>query len=293
MTVVHQAFVSEGLLVHCGLLLPSKQLPAHTDTSKKYLAICSSIADVGLIEPLSVSAADRQSGQRLILDGHVRLAALRQLGIENAMCLEARDNETYTYNSRVNRLSTVQEHQMLRRAVERGVSPERLSRALDVNLEVLRRKVTLLDGISPEAAELMKDRQFSPALTQILRKMRPARQLMCVELMVSANSLTLSYAKGLLYATPQTELVGSKVQRPPTGVSADQLARLQGEARNLQDRYKAIEQDYGQNVLNLTVACGYVSKLLSNPAVTRHLRKRYPELLIQLELIVESTSMQN
>ncbi|RYG96482.1 MAG: hypothetical protein EON58_11995 [Alphaproteobacteria bacterium] len=167
MTVVHQAFASEGLLVPCGLLLPSKQLPARTDISKKYLAICSSIADVGLIEPLTVGAADRQSGQRLILDGHVRLAALRQLGIENAMCLEALDSETYTYNSRVNRLSTVQEHQMLRRAVERGVSPERLSRALDVNLEVLRRKVTLLDGISPEVAELMKDRQFSPALTQI------------------------------------------------------------------------------------------------------------------------------
>ena len=56
--------------------------------------------------------------------------ALRDLGRSVAPCLVAIDDEAYTYNNRVNRVSTIQEHFMIRRAVERGVSPERLAKAL-------------------------------------------------------------------------------------------------------------------------------------------------------------------
>ena len=48
-------------------------------------------------------------------------------------CLVANDDETYTYNSRINRLSTIQEHYMIRRAIQRGVTPERLAKALSVD----------------------------------------------------------------------------------------------------------------------------------------------------------------
>ena len=62
----------------------------------------------------------------------MRLLALRQLGYVDAPCLIATDDESYTYNNRINRISSIQEHHMLRRAVERGVSPERLAKALNV-----------------------------------------------------------------------------------------------------------------------------------------------------------------
>jgi hypothetical protein len=41
---------------------------------------------------------------------------------DEVACLFARDDETYSYNRRVNRRSTIQEHYMIRRAIDRGDS---------------------------------------------------------------------------------------------------------------------------------------------------------------------------
>jgi len=61
---------------------------------------------------------DRRTGRHLLLDGHLRLLVLRQLGRHEAPCIIATDNESYTYNNRVNRMSTIQEHFMILRAIE-------------------------------------------------------------------------------------------------------------------------------------------------------------------------------
>ena len=58
---------------------------------------------------------DEQNETFLLFDGNLRVLALKELGEEQAPCLFAKDFETYTYNHRINRLSTVQEHYMLRR----------------------------------------------------------------------------------------------------------------------------------------------------------------------------------
>ncbi len=52
--------------------------------------------------------------------------------------------------------------------------------------------MNLLEGICPEAAELLKDRHFSAELGRLLWKMKPTRQIECTELMVSANTLSVS-----------------------------------------------------------------------------------------------------
>lgn len=95
----------------------------------------------------------------------MRLLALRQLGYTDAPCLIATDDESYTYNNRINRISSIQEHHMLRRAVERGVTPERLAKALNVDISQIHKKMSLLDGICPEAVEMLKDQHFSANLT--------------------------------------------------------------------------------------------------------------------------------
>jgi len=84
---------------------------------------------------------------------------------------------------------------MIRRAVERGVPPERLAKALSVDVSQITKKVNLLDGICPEAIELFKDRQFSVELGRVIRKMKPTRQVECAELMVAANNMTVAYAE--------------------------------------------------------------------------------------------------
>jgi hypothetical protein len=56
----------------------------------------------------------------------------------------------YTYNNRINRLSTIQEHYMLRRAIDRGVSKERLARAFNLDISSIDKRINLLEGVGPE-----------------------------------------------------------------------------------------------------------------------------------------------
>jgi hypothetical protein len=219
------------------------------------------------------------------------LTALKQLAFEKAPCLVALDDESYTYNNRVNRLSSIQEHVMLRRAVERGVKPERLAKALDVDISHIMKKLTLLDGICPEAAELLRDQVFSPNLGAVLRKLKPTRQVECVELMVSANNLTVVYAQALLAATPSNMIIGENKAKKIAGINADQMAKMEREMGNLQEQFKLAEQSYGQDVLNLVLARGYLGKLMANDSILRHMTKYHPDVLNEFDAIVSMAAL--
>jgi hypothetical protein len=285
------AFIPETLTVSMAKILPSRKIPEGLLTSRKFQQITSSIEDVGLIEPLSITPVDKNSGNHILLDGHIRLIALQELNYTEVSCLVATDDESYTYNTRINRLSTIQEHYMICRAIDRGVSPARLAKALSVDVTLINKKVTLLNGICSEAAELLKDRQFSTEISRALRKMKTARQIECVELMISANNLSVSYAEALLVATPTNMLVDGQKPKKLTGVSQEQMLRMEREMSNLQSQYKVVEQTYGQDVLNLVLARGYLGKLLENKSVGQYLKKRQPEVFAQFEAIVATTSL--
>ena len=291
MTKPPLGFVPEPLVLPLSAILPSRKTPEGLLTSRKFKQIATSIEAVGLIEPLSVGKPDR-SGQYILLDGHTRLVALKQLGFEKAPCLVATDDESYTYNNRVNRLSSIQEHHMVRRAVERGVTPERLAKALDVDISHIIKKLNLLDGICPEAAELLRDQTFSPNLGAVLRKLKPTRQVECVELMVSTNNITVSYAQALVAATPSNMLVGEIKPRKIAGVNADQMVKMEREMGNLHEQFKLAEQSYGQDILNLVLAKGYLGKLMANEAILRHLTKNHPDVLNEFDSIVRMVALE-
>jgi hypothetical protein len=58
----------------------------------------------------------------LLLDGHLRLAILKELGAVEAKSLLATEEDGYTYNKRVNYIPPVAQHLMLLQALNRGVS---------------------------------------------------------------------------------------------------------------------------------------------------------------------------
>jgi len=292
MNKVGIAFTTDLLQVPLDNILPLHKAPPNLLLSIKYKQIKASIVDVGMIEPLSVSLTEPNADKYMLVDGHVRLSVARELAWVTVPCLVASDDESYTYNNRINRLSSVQEHLMLRRAVERGVAPERLAKALCVNIGQITRKVNLLQGICPEAISLLKDRQFSPEVARILRKMKPTRQVECIDLMSSANTLTISYAEAMLAATPAAMLVEGKKPARLAGVGNDQVLKMERELGNLQTQYKLVEQTYGQEVLNLVLAKGYLTKLLRNESVAAYLRAEEPELFAEFESIVQTTSLE-
>lgn len=291
MSKVPIGFDLDPVIVPVEKILLSRKLPAGVIKTRKYLQIKSSINEIGLIEPLSVAPSPPKTDQHVLLDGHIRLIALQELGHVEIPCLIASDDESYTYNNRLNRVTSIQEHHMIRLAIERGVAPERLARAFNVDARTITRKATLLNGICPEAAELLKDRQFSTDLATVLRQMKPTRQVECVELMVSANTVTVSYAEAMLVATPANMLVAEKKSAKLTGITQEQMAKMEREMSNLQGQYKAVEQTYGQDVLNLVLAKSYLTKLLENKPVARYLRQRQPEVLAEFEMIVQTVSL--
>jgi len=291
MNKVSLGFVPDPLSVPLDQILPSRSLPIALSASVKFKQIVASISEIGLIEPLSVTALDKALGQHMLLDGHVRLVALRELGYEAAPCLIATDDEAFTYNSRVNRLSTIEEHRMIRRAIERGVSAEHLAKALSIDISQIMKRANLLDGICPEAVELLKDRHFSADIARVIRKMKPTRQVECVELLVSANTITVPYAEALLVATPAEMLVDGKKPRNLTSVTPEQIARMEREMENLQGQYKLVEQTYAEDVLNLVLAKGYLGKLFVNKSVIRFFQQKQPEVLAELKMIVQALSL--
>lgn len=283
-------FLPKPLSISLDKILPSRHLPEAVEASHKFKQVRASIQEIGLIEPLSVAAMEKDSGMHMLLDGHVRLVALRDLGHAEAPCLVATDDEAYTYNNRLNRLSTIQEHLMIKRAIERGVSRERLAKVLNLDRSYITKKVGLLDGICPEAAELLKDRQFAVDITAILRKMKPTRQVECIELMISSNNFSISYAKAMLAVTASALLMSEKKRKNLPGVSMDQMLLMEREMQAIHDQYTLLEEDYGADLLHLVLAQKYLAKLLVNEQVVRYLNANQPEILEQFRGIAEASS---
>lgn len=290
MTAVALGFLPKPILVPVGNVLPSRKMTEGLSETRKYKQIRASIEEVDLIEPLSVSAVERRSGQHILLDGHIRLMILKELGRAEAPCLVATDDESYTYNNRINRLSTIQEHFMIRCAAERGLSTERLAKALCVDPDQIVKKMNLLVGICPEATDMLKDRQFSVEVCAALRRMKPTRQIESVELMISANNLTVAYARALLAGTLPERLVDPKKPTRPKSVTQEQIGRMQREMTNLHDQYKVAEQTHGEDTLNFVLARGYIMKLIDNKHVFRYLEQNEPAVLEQFVEIAKAAT---
>lgn len=183
---------------------------------------------------------------------------------------------------------------MLRRAIDKGVAKERLARAFNVNLSTINSRINLLHGICPKAVELLQDHQFAPDVTRHLRRMKAARQIEAVELMIAANSITASHADALLKATPPEQRSDTVASKPdlPKGDPLEQIVRLEREMSQVQTKYKDAEQNYGSELLNLVVAKGYLTKLIGNEAVKSYVGRHAPEILEQFELVVNTLSME-
>ena len=288
---VHIAFEQRIHLLPLERILPSKMLTAALTESAKYRRIVASVKEVGLVEPLVVSPI-KGGGAYTLLDGHVRLSALKEQGAVQARCIVADDDEAFTYNKRVNRLATIQEHYMIVRAIERGVSEDKLARALNVDVDSIRQRRDLLNGINADVAELLKDKPIGIHAFQKLRKMKPIRQLEVAELMISANNYSSNYAKALLAMSRASDLHRPQDLKKATGLSADQMERLEREMATGNPDYKEIEASYGDDLLLLVIAAGFFERILSRPAIEQFFASGHQEMLEGLRGVVAAVSLE-
>ncbi|HUJ30550.1 MAG TPA: plasmid partitioning protein RepB C-terminal domain-containing protein [Candidatus Acidoferrum sp.] len=287
------AFDPQGVVLPVTSILPLKQVKSSIISTQKYQQVLSSVLEVGIIEPLIVFPQNSNSNSFVLLDGHIRLSVLKQIGETHARCLIATDDETYTYNKRVNRMATIQEHSMILKATRNGVSEERIARVLKVDVTSIRAKRDLLNGICKEAAELLKNKRVSLGVFSILRKLKPMRQIEVAELLLASANFSVPYAKALLAATQPDMLLEPDKHKVVEGLTPEQIAKMEKEMEVLQRDLKLVEESHGNQVLNLVLARSYLARLFDNGRVARYLGQHHADIFRELQMVCEGSSLEN
>lgn len=288
---IRAAFEFEGVTVPLEKLLPTRTLSEQLRLSAKHRALVASVREVGIVEPLSVFP--QKGGKFLLLDGHARVEALRELGVTEVLCLVATQNEGYTYNQKVNRIAPIQANRMILKALDAGVSAERIGKALNVQVQTVRNSRSLLHGVCPEAVELLRDKQVARGTLTLLKKVKPLRQMEMAEIMVAAGNYSATYARALVMTTGKELLIDPESPKKIPGVKPEDLARLEHEMRVQEKDFRVLDETYNEQVMALTIARGYLRPLLENVRVVRHLSQHWREFLNEFQRIVESTALES
>jgi hypothetical protein len=287
---VKTAFQSTILTLPLTDITPLKDLNPRVRVTAKYKQIAASLKHVGLIEPIVVfQAADRKYW---ILDGTLRYDILKAEGtVFEVQCLLATDDESYNYNKRVNYLPPIAEHAMILKALSNGVTEERIAEALDIDVAAIRKKRRLLDGICEEVAEMLKDTRVTSDGFAVLRKMKPVRQLYAAEMMVASNNYSTRFARGLLAVTKQDGLVDpNQAYKRPHRTTANQQSVMEQGSDALLEDIKMVQKGYTGDLLSLTIAAGYITRMLENARVERHLLKHHPDILQAIREILDAVN---
>ena len=283
-SAVQAAFEKHVVILPLNIIVPQKVVTKGQREGDFYRQITASLKHVGLIEPLIVYP--RGPGEYLLLEGHVRLEILKSLGITEAKCLLSTDDESYTYNRHVNYIPSIAQHFMLLEALKNGLTEERIALALDVSIESIRARRDMLNGVCPEAIQVLIDKPVTPQVFSILRKMKAIRQIEAAEHMVAGGTYTIPFAKALLAVTKPELLEEHPSSRQLAATSIAARSMLKEENDFLLRDLKSVEESYGTDVLTLTVSTGYLDRLLGNPRIERYLERNHVDILQTLQNLV-------
>jgi hypothetical protein len=283
---IKPAFEPEIIAVSIAKIIPIKTITTAYRKADVYRRIAASLEHVGLIEPLVVFPAG--NGTYLLLDGHSRLEILKTKGEATVKCLLSTENESYTYNKRVSHIPSIAQHHMILRALAH-VSEERIASALNVTVATIRDKRDLLKGICPEAAEILRNERVSGGAFCALRKMKPIRQIDVARLMLNAKKSSGRFVRALLDGTRDELLVPTATTRT-RNVEPAQQTMMEQETEEMLKHAESIRANYGDDVLDLTAACRYLGRVLTNTRIHKYLTKHHPDTLAALEQLLNDTA---
>tara|TARA_Y100000589_G_scaffold331397_1_gene384745 strand:+ start:2464 stop:3366 length:903 start_codon:yes stop_codon:yes gene_type:complete len=288
---IQAAFEMNGVVIEIDKILRLKKLTKPIRLTQRYQRIKSSVQEIGIVEPPVVYPYADSEGCYTLLDGHLRVDVVERLGNKEIFCLIATEDETFTYNHKVNQLTTIQEHYMIVKAIKNGVSEERIAQTLNIDIEKVKKKMNLLDGVCSEAIELLKSRDVSAGALRELKRVHPIRQIEMSELMIASNNYGDIYARCMVAATSQDQLVKPESRKMHGSNEKKDIARLQNEMQNLERDFKMVQDEYGQNMLKMVVVVGYLKSLMGNAAVVRYMSQIEPTMITEFQQIIENASM--
>ena len=266
-------------------LIYTKKLPTNYKSSQKYIQIKSTISALGIVEPILIYI-DGANGNAKILDGHLRVEALKDIGEERVACLVSTVYDTYTPNKKVNRITIIQIQKMLKEAVRVGVPEDMLCSALNISSDSLKSNLSVLKGICPEVIELFNDRDIPKNTFMILKRMIPFRQIECANLMIKFDNYSKIFAQSL-YHSSSPELLNDKGKPNTDERSGNRKAieRLEKEMAQVHFDTQKIKENYGSNSLKLTIVISHIKKILENPKIFHWLLRNKQDYLSELTKI--------
>lgn len=288
---IKAAFQMDPIRLPLECLIEQRPVKNARKRLRSYAAILSSLREVGLVQPLVVCPAKGETGKYKILDGHLRLYALRELGAKDVLCVISTDDERYTFDAQVNHISPIQRHKMIKKAVEKGVDPKRIAAALNIDEKTVRSEAKLLDGIHQEAVDILKDKPIHSKAIKALRRVKPLRQIDIAQNMCAANNFSESYAKALVAGTRAEQMVSGRKTTEAKAISPEYLARMEREQETVKIDIEQIKQSYAENFYTLVVIRNYLKTLLSNAEIERFLKRDHPDMLPELDKISKIESI--
>lgn len=134
-----------------------------------------------------------------------------------------------------------------------------------------------------------KDTPCSMKVFDILHQMTSVRQIEAADLMIGQNNFSVMFARALRAATSESQLMAARQGRgrSKTTPSGQQIARMERELAALQTQVKSVEETYGIDNLHLTVARGYIAKLLANNRLVWWLATDQQDYLSEFQKIAE------
>ena len=246
--IQQQAFELRLPVLALADILPVRKINENDKSLPRYKSIVASIKEIGLLEPLVVYPQGGTKEKYILLDGHVRVGILNDLGIKEAMCIVSTQDEAYSYNRHVNRLSPIQENGMILRAIKNGVQPERIAAALHVDIKKIKASMNLLNGIHPEVVDMLNVKQITPGALVLLKRVNPVRQLEMAELMLSTNTFTVNYVRALVTNTPNNQLLNRENPKLIKGLKPEDIARMENESSVAEQEYKIAKETYSIDV---------------------------------------------
>lgn len=248
-----------------------------------YQYILASIKSLGVIQPIVV--AKTATGKYKILDGHIRFYALRELGQKYVYCIVSTDDERYTFDAQINGLSTFQRAGMIQKVVDSGIPLEHIADSLGVPAAKLKAELDVTRGIDKAAIDILKSANVPRAALQALRKVKPLRQIEIAERMVAEGKFTCFFVSGMVMATPPNMLVNSSFYIRSRPEDILEIASIETNSKNLIAKVKEAEEKYSTQIYELTIICGFLSKLLKNPKIDSYIQRNFSESYTRLKKI--------
>jgi hypothetical protein len=121
--------------------------------------------------------------------------------------------------------------------------------------------------VCKKASEILKNRHMAPKAFSFIRKMKPMRQIEVAELLSAANNYCVPCFKALLASIHPGMLVDPDKSKIVEGLTPEQVSKMEKEIEALQRDLRSVEETYGNEVLNLVLARGYLTKLLNNARI--------------------------